>query len=76
MRNLHRILCPIDFSEFSRRAYGYAHSLASRYGATLFAQYVVELWKYRYAEFAASFADYENSAGKCMREARSSCNNL
>ncbi len=58
MRRLQRILCPIDFSEFSIRAYHYASSVAWRYHAKLYVQHVIEMWKYPYADFAASLADY------------------
>jgi len=37
-----RILCPVDFSEFSEKAYAYAYSLARHYGARLFVQHVTE----------------------------------
>ena len=36
MLRIERILCPIDFSEFSARAYDYAQSLARHYQAKLF----------------------------------------
>ena len=48
------ILCPIDFSEFSVRAYRYALSVAERYRAKLVAQHIVELWRHPSAGFAAS----------------------
>jgi nucleotide-binding universal stress UspA family protein len=48
------ILCPIDFSEFSRRAYRHALSLAEHYGAKLVALHVVELWKFPYADYAVT----------------------
>lgn len=38
---IERILCPVDFSEFSARAYDYAHSLARQYGSKLFVLHVV-----------------------------------
>jgi nucleotide-binding universal stress UspA family protein len=41
MLKIERILCPIDFSEFSLKAYHYAQSLAWHYKATLFLQHVV-----------------------------------
>ena len=53
------ILCPIDFSEFSARAYDHALSLAKHYQAKLVAQHVVELWRYPSADFAASAGLYE-----------------
>jgi nucleotide-binding universal stress UspA family protein len=52
------ILCPIDFSEFSIRAYRYALSLAEHYRAKVVVQHVVELWRYPYADFAATAGDY------------------
>ncbi len=56
---LERILCPIDFSEFSARAYRYALSVAEHYGAKVVALHVVELWRYPSAGFAASAALYD-----------------
>lgn len=42
MTKFQRILCPIDFSDFSLRAYEYARSLAKHYGAHLFLQNVIQ----------------------------------
>jgi nucleotide-binding universal stress UspA family protein len=42
MLKIERILCPVDFSEFSAKAYDYAYSLARRYGAKLFLEHVVQ----------------------------------
>jgi nucleotide-binding universal stress UspA family protein len=42
MPQIERILCPIDFSEFSDTAYDYAQSLAWHYKATLFLQHVID----------------------------------
>src|SRR5579863_1480031 len=53
------ILCPIDFSEISERAYEHALSLAEHYQAKLVAQHVVELWRHPSASFAASGGLYE-----------------
>ncbi len=52
------IICPVDFSEFSVRAYRHALSLAEHYRAKLVALHVVELWRYPYADYAASAGDY------------------
>lgn len=41
MPQLERILCPIDFSEFSIKAYDYAQSLAWHYKAELLVQHVL-----------------------------------
>jgi len=40
--NVERIVCPVDFSEYSGRAYDYAYSLARHYGAKLFVEHVVQ----------------------------------
>ena len=42
MVKIERILCPVDFSEFSSKAYDYAYSLARHYGAKLFVEHVVQ----------------------------------
>jgi nucleotide-binding universal stress UspA family protein len=42
MLQIERILCPIDFSEFSVKAYDYAQSAAWHYKATLFLQHVID----------------------------------
>jgi nucleotide-binding universal stress UspA family protein len=59
MPEIRRILCPIDFSEFSVRAYRYALSLAQHYRAKLFVQQIVEVYRYPSAGFAASAALYD-----------------
>ncbi len=48
MLEIELILCPVDFSEFSIRAYHYALSLAEHYRAKLVAQHIVELSRYPY----------------------------
>lgn len=53
------ILCPVDFSEFSERAYRHAVSLADHYRAKLVAQYIVEIWRHPSAGFAASASLYD-----------------
>jgi nucleotide-binding universal stress UspA family protein len=62
MLEIKLILCPIDFSEYSIRAYQHALSLAGHYRAKLVAQHIVELSRYPYADFVASTGDY---AGFC-----------
>jgi nucleotide-binding universal stress UspA family protein len=59
MLEIKLILCPIDFSEFSERAYHHALSLAGHYRARLVAQHVVELWRYPSAGFAATAGLYD-----------------
>jgi nucleotide-binding universal stress UspA family protein len=55
------ILCPTDFSAFSIKAYRHALSLAEHYEAKLVALHVVELWKYPFADYAATAGgDYAN----------------
>ncbi|HEX4783891.1 MAG TPA: universal stress protein [Candidatus Sulfotelmatobacter sp.] len=58
MLEIKLILCPIDFSEFSIRAYHHALSLAEHYRAKLVAQHVLELSRYPYADYVASTGDY------------------
>jgi len=59
MLEIKLIVCPIDFSEFSVRAYRHALSLAEHYRSRLMAMHIVELWRYPYADYAASVGDYE-----------------
>jgi len=66
MLEIKLILCPIDFSEFSIRAYHYALSLAEHYRA-LVAQHIVELSRYPYADYAASAGDYQEFC-RALRE--------
>jgi nucleotide-binding universal stress UspA family protein len=42
MLTIERILCPVDFSEFSDLAFDYAQSVALHYKATLFLQHVID----------------------------------
>src|ERR1700758_770423 len=58
MLEIKLILCPIDFSEFSIRAYHYAQSVAEHYRAKLVAQHIVELSRYPYSDYVASQGDY------------------
>lgn len=58
MLRIERILCPVDFSEFSTRAYDYAQSLARHYQAKLFLQHVVDFIPANYAYYPpASYLD-------------------
>ena len=54
MLRIERILCPVDFSVFSARAYDYAQSLARHYQAKLFLQHVVEFNLSAYAYYVPS----------------------
>jgi nucleotide-binding universal stress UspA family protein len=67
MLEIKLILCPIDFSEFSIRAYHHALSLAQHYRAKLVAQHIVELWRYPYADYAACAGDYQEFC-RALRE--------
>jgi nucleotide-binding universal stress UspA family protein len=58
MLKIKLILCPVDFSEFSRRAYHHAQSLADHYRAKLVAPHIVELSRYPFADYVASTGDY------------------
>lgn len=63
MLKIERILCPVDFSEFSTKGFEYAVSFATRYKAKLYVQHVIEPvtalftyenlpgWREVYAEF-------------------------
>ena len=52
MLRIERILCPVDFSEYSARAYDSAQSLARYYNAKLFLQHVVDFALPSYAYYA------------------------
>lgn len=58
MLEIKLILCPVDFSEFSVRAYHHALSLAEHYRAQMIVQNIVELSRYPYADYVASQGDY------------------
>jgi nucleotide-binding universal stress UspA family protein len=42
MPEVQKILCPVDFSEFSNKAFEYAASFSARYKARLYVQHVIE----------------------------------
>jgi len=63
MPDFRRILCPIDFSEFSIRAYRHALALAWHYHALLFVQHVIELWRHPSADFATSVDSFKEFCG-------------
>jgi nucleotide-binding universal stress UspA family protein len=48
MLKIERILCPVDFSEGSEKAYDYAYSLALHYQATLYVEHVVPIVDFAY----------------------------
>ncbi len=60
MLRIERILCPMDFSEFSVKAYDYAQSLARHYNARLYVEHVVQPLTTTYPYYA--FPDAMNEA--------------
>ena len=59
MLEIKLILCPVDFSEFSVRAYCYAQSIAEHYRSKLVLQHIVEVWRHPSASFAATASLYD-----------------
>jgi len=59
MLEIKLIHCPVDFSEFSVRAYRHALSLAEHYRAKLVVQHTVELWRHPSASFAVTASLYD-----------------
>lgn len=55
------ILCPVDFSEFSVRAYRYALSVAQHYRAKLVTLHIVELWRYPSLSFVPAGTAYDET---------------
>jgi len=80
MLRIEKILCPVDFSEYSLKAYEYAQSLAQHYEAKLLLQHVVQplTSTYPYDTFPDAinevFWNLENSAGERLSEMISSHN--
>ncbi len=74
MLKIDRILCPVDFSDFSAKAYAYAYSLAQHYGSGLFLEHVVQplTSAYPYYAFPASmtelYRDLNQDVEKRLRE--------
>jgi nucleotide-binding universal stress UspA family protein len=65
MPQIERILCPIDFSEFSAKAYDYAQSAAWHYKATLFLLHVIDSLTPYYPYYA--FPDSYNEICRKLR---------
>ena len=55
-----RVLCPVDFSDFSLSAYEYALSVAEYYKAHLVVLHAVELSKYPYADYVGATGDFSD----------------
>lgn len=53
-----RILCPVDFSDFSVSAYQYALTIAEYYKAHLVVLHGVELSKYPYADYVGATGNF------------------
>ena len=53
MLKFERILCPLDFSEYSARAYDYGYSLARHYEARLYLEHVIPALPLLYPEYAS-----------------------
>jgi len=75
MLEIKLILCPVDFSEFSIRAYHYALSLAEHYRAKVVVQNIVEIWRYPYADYVPRRETIRSSAERCAKAARRNCGN-
>jgi nucleotide-binding universal stress UspA family protein len=57
---IERILCPVDFSEVSEKAYRYAQSIACHYRAKLILQHVLESWQYSMNYYSVTPEVYES----------------
>ncbi len=75
MLEIKLILCPVDFSEFSIRAYHYALSLAEHYRAQMVVQNIVELSRYPYADYVASQGDYAEFCRALHEGGKENCEN-
>jgi nucleotide-binding universal stress UspA family protein len=67
MAEFKRILCPVDFSEYSVRAYHHALSLAEHYRSKLVVLNIVELWRYPSASFVAAASLYDEFRQTLLR---------
>jgi nucleotide-binding universal stress UspA family protein len=65
---IERILCAVDFSQFSARAYAYAQSIAGHYRATLVVQHIVELWQHPSVDYCVSPHGYEDFRRKFVAD--------
>ena len=61
MLEIKLILCPVDFSEFSVRAYRHARSVAQHYRAHLVVLHIVELWRYPSLSFVPAGTAYDET---------------
>jgi nucleotide-binding universal stress UspA family protein len=65
---IERILCAVDFSHFSARAYAYAQSIAGHYRAKLVVQHIVELWQHPSVDYCVSLHGYEDFRRKFVAD--------
>lgn len=72
MIKINNILCPVDFSEFSEKAFDYACSLARRYEARLYLQHVIDPLTDYYGQVPSGVAQqyYKESREKSEDELR------
>jgi nucleotide-binding universal stress UspA family protein len=70
MLEIKLILCPIDFSEFSVRAYHHALSVAGHYQAKVAALHVVELSRHPSLGFAATAGLYDEASRAFYEDAQ------
>ena len=64
---INRILCPLDFSEFSRRAFRYSVSLARHFDARLLIQHTAQLGAYTALEGVGPPAVHADVHGQIQR---------
>ncbi len=67
MIKIHKILCPVDFSDASRKAVRYAHEFAKGMGANLFLLNVVEP-RPMAVDMSLSYVPLEEDLEKAARE--------
>ncbi|MGP8246744.1 MAG: universal stress protein [Bryobacteraceae bacterium] len=73
---IERILCPVDFSEASLKAYRHAQSIAGRYHAALVVQHTVELEQYVSAMYAPNIELFEEFRQSQIANARQELQHL
>lgn len=76
MLKFERILCPVDFSEPSIKAYDYAYSLALHYGAQLYLECAVEPVVQGFSDYSYSLPDrfYERARKEAEDRLRAMAN--
>src|SRR5215472_5001754 len=74
--NFERIVCPVDFSEYSGKAYDYAYSLAKHYGAKLFVEHVVQPLQAAYPYYAFPEATLRDTCSQLSTDAENGLREL